>query len=110
MAKKNEQEVNICSCGRPNPEHRGYCTECVTKLKARYDQLLDELEELEEEKDSYNTADMDKANEKLKLMRNKAEQYEIKLSDAQMLDVLDRHQRLAESDDNRDLAEHRVLV
>lgn len=53
---------------------------------------------------------MDKANEKLKLMRHKAEQYEIKLSDAQMLDVLDRHQKLADSDESRAQAERRVLV
>ena len=37
LAKKNAQELKICACGNLNPEHRGYCTECVKKLKARYD-------------------------------------------------------------------------
>ena len=37
MANKNEGVVNICSCGNVDPQHRGYCTDCVTKLKARYD-------------------------------------------------------------------------
>ena len=42
---------------------------------------------------------MDRANEKLTLMRNKAEQYEIKLSDVQMMDVLERHQKLTNTDE-----------
>ena len=46
LAGKNKQEISICACGNLNPEHRGYCTECVKKLKARYDQLLDDLSEL----------------------------------------------------------------
>ena len=53
---------------------------------------------------------MDQANDKLRLMRNKAEQYEIKLSDVQMLDVLDRHARLADSEESRAFAERKVLI
>lgn len=53
---------------------------------------------------------MDRANEKLQLMKNKAEQYEIKLSDVQMLDVLDRHARLADSNESRAFAERKVLI
>lgn len=53
---------------------------------------------------------MDRANEKLQLMKNKAEQYEIKLSDVQMMDVLDRHARLADSDKSRAFAERKVLI
>ena len=91
MAKKNANEISICACGALNPEHRGYCSECVRKLKARYDQLLTDFEALQQEADNFNKMDVDKANEKLQLLRNKAEQYQIKLSDVQMLDVLDRH-------------------
>ena len=43
-------------------------------------------------------------------MRNKAEQYEIKLSDVQMLDVLDRHQRLADTEESRAFAERKVYI
>lgn len=43
-------------------------------------------------------------------MKNKAEQYEIKLSDVQMMDVLDRHQRIANSDESRAFAERKVLI
>ena len=71
--------------------HRGYCTNCVKKLKDRYDVLLDGYAELQEEADMFNKMDSDKADEKLKLMKAKAEQYEIKLSDVQMLDVMERH-------------------
>jgi len=46
MASKNSSALSICACGNLNPEHRGYCTECVTKLKTRYDQLLDEFSAL----------------------------------------------------------------
>ena len=110
LAGKNKQEISICACGNLNPEHRGYCTNCVKKLKARYDQLLDDLSQLQQEADDYNAVDMDKANDKLRLMRNKAEQYEIKLSDVQMLDVLDRHARLADSEESRAFAERKVLI
>ena len=65
---------------------------------------------MQQEQDDYNAVDMDKANEKLQLMKNKAEQYEIKLSDVQMLDVLDRHARLADSSESRAFAERKVLI
>lgn len=41
-------------------------------------------------------------------MKAKAEQYEIKLSDVQMLDVMEAHERLTTTDDARDLAELKV--
>ena len=46
----------------------------------------------------------------MKLMQAKAEQYEIKLSDVQMLDVMDRHQKIADSEENRSFAERKVLI
>ena len=72
MAKK-KSEFSICACGTLSPEHRGYCTECVRKLKAKLDRLLDEYALLQDEMDEYNRDDLDKASEKLKLMRAKAE-------------------------------------
>ena len=53
---------------------------------------------------------MDKADEKLKLMKAKAEQYEVKLNDVQMLDVLGRFEKLADSEENRALAEKKVQL
>ena len=54
LANKKQNEISICSCGNLNPSHRGYCTECVKKLKTRYDKLLDEYEALQQEADDYN--------------------------------------------------------
>ena len=30
----------ICACGRPNPKFKGYCEECVKKIKADYERVL----------------------------------------------------------------------
>ena len=43
-------------------------------------------------------------------MKAKAEQYEIKLSDVQMFDVMEAHSRLTTTDDARSLAELKVQV
>lgn len=40
LAAKNKTELSICICGNLNPMHRGYCTDCVKNLKAKYDLLL----------------------------------------------------------------------
>lgn len=43
-------------------------------------------------------------------MKNKIDQYEIKLNDNEILDVIERHQKLAKSDENRAFAEFKVQV
>ena len=43
-------------------------------------------------------------------MKAKAEQFEIKLNDAQMVDVFARFEKIADSEENRQLAEERVRV
>jgi isopropylmalate/homocitrate/citramalate synthase len=53
---------------------------------------------------------MDFAEEKLRLMKAKAEQFEIKLNDTQMVDVFERFEKLADSEANRELAEKRVMI
>jgi hypothetical protein len=60
--------------------------------------------------DDFNDAEVDKAEEKLRLMKAKVEQFGIKLSDAQMIDVLAKHERIADSDENIKLVEKRVEV
>ena len=84
--------------------------DCVQKLKARFDAYLEKWQALKEEAENYNQQDSTKANEKLALMRAKAEQYEIKLSDVQMLDVMDAHSKLTSNEEQRKLAELKVMV
>jgi len=68
-------------------------------MKGKFDALILKYEALKEEFENFNTVDSEKANEKLRLMRAKADQYEITLNDAQMLDVMDQHSKLMGSDD-----------
>lgn len=65
----------------------------------RFDTYLEKYAALKEEFESYNSKDVEKANEKLALMRAKAEQYEIKLTDVQMLDVMEAHKQLMSTED-----------
>ena len=45
--QKKEQEIKICGCGAVNvPMIKGYCMNCIKKLKDRYDVLLGEFAEL----------------------------------------------------------------
>ena len=105
-----KQSIQLCACGETNPQHRGYCTNCVVKMKSKFDALIQKYESLKEEFENFNTIDAEKANEKLKLMRAKAEQYEISLNDAQMLDVMDHHAKLMGTDDRQKVAELKVEV
>lgn len=84
--------------------------DCVKKLKGRLDDLIAKYASAKEEFESYNSIDVEKANEKLKLLRAKADQYEIQMTDAQMLDVMEHHGRLINSDDSKKLAELKVKV
>lgn len=102
--------LNICACGSTNPKFRGYCSECLIKLKATFDRYLEKFKKLSEEYESYAGADQKKADDKLRLMKNKIEQYEIKLSESEMVDVIGRHEGLSKSDENRAFAEFKVTV
>ena len=90
--------------------HNGYCTNCVRILKTRYDELLEQLAQVQTLHDDFNDTEVDRAEEKLRLMKAKAEQFELKLSDAQMIDVLARYERISDSEEIRQLAEKRVIV
>ena len=107
-AQKKRALVVLCACGAQNPMHRGYCTECVTKMKSKFDALVEKYAALKEEYDNFNSSDVDKADEKLRLMRAKAEQYEIELNDVQMLDVMEAHSKLMGTDDKKLVAELKV--
>lgn len=43
-------------------------------------------------------------------MKNKIEQYEIKLNESELIDVIEKHQVLSQSEDNRNFAEFKVTV
>eukprot|EP00347_Sterkiella_histriomuscorum_P014269 403361529 len=108
-AQKSET-INICACGNRDPRHKGYCTDCLRKLKETFDRYLAKFNKLSEEYDAFTGIDQSKAEEKIRLMKNKIEQYEIKLNDNDVLDVIEKHQYLAKSDENRAFAEFKVQV
>lgn len=43
-------------------------------------------------------------------MKSKIEQYEIKLSDNEIVDVIEKHEKLAQSEENRSFAEFKASV
>lgn len=107
--QKQEALRNMCSCGG-QATIRGYCIECIQKLKSRFDLLAQKHAKLLEERSNFNTSDFQKANEKLQLMKAKAAQFEVKLSDNQMLDMLAQNERFFETDDHKELAALRVEI
>ncbi|CDW87445.1 UNKNOWN [Stylonychia lemnae] len=110
--KKNPkyENLNLCACGNQNPKFKGYCGDCLRKLKDTFDRYLTKFNKLSEEYDAYTGIDQSKADEKIRLMKNKIEQYEIKLSDQEILNVVEKHEQLAKSDENRAYAEFKVTV
>jgi len=40
----------LCSCGNQDPEFKGYCLECVEKLKNKYELLEEKNEVMQKEK------------------------------------------------------------
>ena len=89
MQEKKKNLLDICACGKPETSYKGYCEECISKLKKRFDQLSDTFNRLSEDKKGFKEKDLVKAQEKLKLMKMKADQYDIKLKDCNMMNVLD---------------------
>lgn len=85
-------KLNICACGKLDPKYKGYCLDCLKQLKETFDKYIEKFKVLSEEYDNYTGKDQTKADEKLRLMKNKIEQYEIKLSDGEMLNVLDKYE------------------
>jgi len=79
-------QMKICACGEPDPQFKGYCENCVKKLKAKFDKLLERFNKSKTEYDSFNSQDIGKADEKLKLLKNKMAQYGA--IDMSMVDVV----------------------
>ncbi len=92
---KKQEEIKVCQCGSREPAFRGYCRDCLTKLKATFDRYLERFRLIQEEYDQYTSLDQKSADEKLRLMRKKIEQYEVRLADQDLVDVLDKHSKLS---------------
>ena len=99
-------QIRICACGSRSPRFKGYCEDCVKKLKKKFDTLISKFNKLKAEYDDYNQEDLSKADEKLKLLKNKLEQFGN--VDANMMDIISRHEKLLSSDENRAFAEFKV--
>lgn len=93
----------MCACGQNNAYIKGYCMDCVKKLRDKFDSLCKKYGELKEEMELFNPVDIEKSDAKLRAMRTKLERYQIKLTDAQMLDVMDCHITMAGGQERKDL-------
>ena len=51
---KHTAKYHICTCGDPNPTMKGYCVECVKKLKAKFDKCLVKFNKIKDEYDGFN--------------------------------------------------------
>lgn len=107
-AKAKASQIKICACGDTDPKFKGYCENCVKKLKKKFDYLIEKFNKLKDEYDQYSSADVGKGEEKMKLLKNKMAQYGA--VDANMLDVMSKHEKLMNSEENRAFAEFKVNV
>ena len=105
---KKDKAPSLCRCGAFDPEYKGYCGDCVKKLKSKFDYLIEKFNKLKAEYDEYNQADLSKADEKLKILKNKMAQYGA--VDVSMIDVMSKHEKLINSEENRAFAEFKVSV
>ena len=101
-------KFNLCACGDPDPRFKGYCENCVKKLKKKFDYLVGKFKKLKDEYEEYNQDDLGKADEKLKILKNKMAQYGA--VDANMIDIIGKHEKLLNSEENRAQAEFKVQV
>ncbi len=79
-------------------------------MKDEFDVLMGKFTPMAEEYDKYTGMDQKQADEKLRLMKKKIAQYEIKLSENEVMDVVAKHEQLAKSEENRNFAEFRIQV
>ncbi len=109
-SKPEQANKNVCICGDRDPQYRGYCRACLLKLKSTFDRCLEKFRLVQDEYDQYTSVDTKTADEKIRLMKNKIEQYQIKLSEFEIVDVIDKHQKLSQASENRSFAEFKAQV
>jgi hypothetical protein len=50
-AKNVITNAMVCVCGAKDPAYRGYCRECIAKLKATFDKCLEKFRIISDEYD-----------------------------------------------------------
>lgn len=103
---KKEQTYQICACGGVDPEFKGYCQECVKKMKAKYDYLHEKFTALNSEYEEYSKVDLNKINDKMEKLRNKMHQYGS--VDVNKIDITEKMNMLGASDESKEIAELKV--
>ena len=93
-----------------NPQYRGYCVNCVRKMKEEYDKRMEIFTKMSTEYEVYCGQDQSQAENKIRLMKNKIEQYNIKLNCHDMVNIFEKHQVLMGSEEAKTHAEFRVTV
>ena len=88
---RNQELMKICSCGQM-ADLKGYCFACIEKLKKKHEYLVKKFEALNKEYEQFKPDDLQKQNQKMKLLQNKMAQYGV--YDADMLDVIDKYDKL----------------
>lgn len=61
----------MCICGATDPKFKGYCENCVKKLSEKFTRSVAKFNKLKKEYDDYSGQDTAKADEKMKLLKNK---------------------------------------
>jgi len=102
--------MKICACGNLDVKFKGYCRDCVVRLREEFDKLHERYQKLGGEYEEFSGADKQKADRKIKLMQNKIEQYELKLGQHEIVDVIEKHEKLSKTEENRAFAEFRATV
>ena len=45
--------ISVCTCGAANPKYRGYCRDCLMRLKATFDRYMERFNQMHEEYEHY---------------------------------------------------------
>ena len=72
---KFKHRKELCSCGSRDPEFRGYCIDCVEKLKLKYEKLQEKNELMQKEKAELTKKYDINLEEKMSILKHKMAQY-----------------------------------
>ena len=91
----------------------GYCENCLTKLKKKFDKLLDKFYGLAEEYDLYNNVMGFKSvssDRKIRLLQDKIGNMENEANTLNLFDVLDKHNQFLQGDKSRELYDLKLKI
>lgn len=86
-----------------------FSNEEVKVLKEKFDKQLKRFQKAKNEYEKFNSKDLAKADEKLKLMKNKLSAYGIS-DGSDMVDLLAQHEKLLKSDEGKAHAELKAKI